>query len=248
MLDTIICGDCLEVMRRLPDGCVPMIWADPPYGHGNQDGDLQSARVRDRVVGARTMEAEPIANDAGEEFVAVVRGFLDQAARVLRPDYCCCCCCMAGGGPNVTFARVAQWIDEKLAFFQAVAWDKSARGNGMGWRYRRNYELVMVANRKGGRLLWADPTVAIPNVMYDIPVRNRVHPNEKPVSLVMRFIEVHTQPGDIILDPFCGSGTTCVAAKRLGRHYIGIEIDEGYCRKARARLRDTEAPLFGGAP
>ncbi len=240
----IIQGDCLEVMKGWPDGCVPMIWTDPPYGHGNQDGDLQAARVRDGVRGARVRPTVAIENDAGDAWTAAYTGFLDEAARILAPDCCCCCCCIAGGGPNVTFARVARWIDERLHFFQAVVWDKSARGHGMGWRYRRNYEFVMVAHRKGGKLLWADARKAIPNIMRDMPERNGLHPTMKPVSLVEQFLEAHTLPDTIVVDPFAGSFTTCVAAKKLGRRFIGIEINPEYCEIGRRRLAATPKPLF----
>jgi site-specific DNA-methyltransferase (adenine-specific) len=70
------------------------------------------------------------------------------------------------------------------------------------------------------------------------------HPAAYPVSLASWMCSLITKPGDIILDPFCGSGTTCVAAKKLGRRYIGIELSEKYCRIARNRVKNTERPLF----
>jgi len=228
-------GDCLEILPSFPSSSVPMIWTDPPFGHGNQQDDLQAARVRDDVFGARKKPTETISNDSGADFETALKGFLDQSSRILDRD-CCCCCCMAGGGPNVTFARVSQWIDERLAFFMAVVWDKSARGNGMGWRYRRNYEFVMVAHRKGGTLRWADDDVAVPNIMRDLPPMDRLHPNQKPFCLVSRFIELHTKPNDVVLDPFAGSGTTLLAAWQLGRKAIGIEIEEKYVEIAARRL------------
>jgi DNA modification methylase len=218
-------GDCLNILPTIEDESVDMIWTDPPFGHGNMQDDLQAARVRDGVKGARVRQAEPIANDIGPEFDDVMLGFLDHAGRVLRRDCCCCCCCMAGGGPNVTFARVAKWVDEKLAFFQAIVWDKSARGNGMGWRYRRNYEFVMVAHRKGGRLLWADDDVQVPNIVRHMPVRERKHPNEKPLAMVEDFLQWHTEPDQVVLDPFAGSFTTAEACVRLQRRCIAIEQD-----------------------
>lgn len=92
---TLFLDDFRNVLPDVESGSVDMIWTDPPFGHGNMDGDLQSARVRDGVKGARVREAEPIANDAGPEFDAVMLSFLDSAARILNRD-CCCCCCMAG--------------------------------------------------------------------------------------------------------------------------------------------------------
>ena len=234
---SIFCGDCRDVLPSLEAGSIRLIWTDPPYGHANQEDDLQADRVRDNVKGARKREPQPIANDSGRQWELMMQEFLWKAVRVLSPDCCCCCCCCSGGGPKPTFARVAEWMDTDLEFFHAVVWDKSDRGNGMGWRFRRNYEFVMVAHRKGGRLAWVNDDVAVPNIMRVRPEDNTLHPNTKPLSLVRRFIELTTSNEDTVLDPFMGSGTTLVAAKLLGRRAIGIEINEDYCRIAVERLR-----------
>lgn len=109
----------------------------------------------------------------------------------------------------------------------------------MGWRYRRNYEFILVAHRKGGKLAWADESLAVPNIVRDMPPIDRVHPNEKPVSMVERFVELHTQPRQTILDPFAGSGTTAVACIRTGRRSISIEKEEKYCAIAKRRMEEA---------
>lgn len=229
-------GDCRDVLPTLADESIDMIWTDPPYGHANMDGDLASARVG--VKGGRQVSAVAIAHDKPEEWPALMDALLVQAQRVLKHDCCCCCCCCTGGGgPDPAFAKLALWLDERLEFFHAVVWDKSARGNGLGWRYRRNYEFVMVAHRKGGRLAWADDTVAVPNIIRTSPVPNTSHPTTKPVELSKSFIRWHTNAGDMVVDPFMGSGTTLRAAKDLGRKAIGIEIEERYCEIAAKRLQ-----------
>jgi len=115
-----------------------------------------------------------------------------------------------------------------------VIWDKV--NPGLGWRFRRQHEMVMVAHRENGKLAWADDATAVPNVIPIYPPRERQHPNEKPMSLVGRFIEWHTSPGDLVLDPFLGSGTTLRAARDAGRRAIGIELEEAYCEAAARRL------------
>ena len=133
---------------------------------------------------------------------------------------------------------------EGLAFFHSVIWDKL--NPGLGWRFRRQHEMVMVAHRAGGRLAWSDQTRAIPNIWQGMPPRDRVHPNEKPLGLPALFVEICTQPDGMVLDPFMGSGTTGVAAARLGRRFIGIEQDPGHfataCRRIEAAYR--QADLF----
>lgn len=246
-------GDCLAVLPTLAAESVHMIWTDPPYGHGNMDGDLQAARVRDGVKGARVREAEPIANDRSMEYEPLMNAVLPEFARVLDND-CCCCCCAGGGGPSPAFGWLALRMDDSpLSFFHAVVWDKSARGDGMGWRYRRNYEFVLIAYRTGGKLRWNPDVPAMANVFRDCPPRERMHPNEKPVQLVRRMIEAHTLPGDTILDPFMGSGTTGVAVAQAGqgRKFIGIELDPAHYATALRRLTHATGAgpgqLFGAA-
>ena len=225
----IFCGDCRVVLPTLAQESVTLLWTDPPYGHGNHDGDFNA-----RLNVHRGLANAPIANDTPDTMREVVSAALTLAVPVLRQDCCCCCCCCCGGGPRPTFAWVADRMDrDGLAFFHSVIWDK--RNPGIGWRFRRQHEMIMVAHRVGGRLAWADDDLAVPNIQSMMPARERWHPNEKPQELVQRFIAWTTMPGDLVLDPFMGSGTTLVAAKNLGRRAIGIEIEERYCEIAAKR-------------
>jgi len=232
---TLILGDCLEVMASIPSGSLDMIWTDPPYGHSNHDGDFNA-----RLNNHREISSKPIANDDADGMRRVVDGMLLEAVRVLSPDCCCCCCCCGGGGPRPTFAWVADRMDrEGLQFFHSVIWDK--KNPGLGWRYRRQHEMIMVAHRAGGKLLWANDDVAARNIFDMMPPRDRVHPNEKPLGLVQHFIKLHSTEGQAVLDPFMGSGTTLVACAKLGRKGIGIELDPDYFEIACKRVRDAYA-------
>ncbi len=236
---TILHGDCREYLPQLEPGSVRLLWTDLPYGHNNQDGDLQSARVRDGVKGARRKATVAIANDSAEEMRLVVDEALAASEGLLCTDCCCCCCCCAGGGgPKVTFAWLANRMDSRgLQFFHAVIWDKSGRGHGLGWRFRRDYEFVMVCHRRNGKLSWIKPDLAVPNILFVPPTGNEFHPTEKPRELVEWFMLLTTNEGDTVLDPFMGSGTTLVATKAASRRGIGIEQDERYCEIAAKRLR-----------
>lgn len=224
-------GDCREVLPTLEPESVTLLWTDPPYGHGNHDGDFNA-----RLNAHRGLADAPISNDSPDLMRGVVDAALSLSVRLLRADCCCCCCCCCGGGgPRPTFAWVASRMDEQgLSFFHSVIWDKI--NPGLGWRFRRQHEMVMVAHRTGGKLAWADDDKAVPNVMRFGPPRDRQHPNEKPIDLPGHFVRLTTQPGDLVLDPFMGSGTTLVAAKSQGRRGIGIELDEKYCEIAAQRL------------
>lgn len=128
-----------------------------------------------------------------------------------------------------------------------IVWDKGPMG--MGWHYRRSYETVLVAQKKGAACKWYDDSKAVENIIRPgqnikkiIPTAEQ-HPTQKPDTLAGFFINLHTETGDTILDPFAGSGSTGVAAQRMGRNFIGIEIDPGYCEMARRRIAE-DMPLF----
>ena len=232
---TLYLGDCLEILRQTPGESVDMVWTDPPYGHSNHDDDLNS-----RLNEHRGLADQPIANDDADSMRRVVGGMLTEAARILKADSCCCCCCCGGGGPKPTFAWVANRMDsDGLSFFHSVILDKA--NPGLGWRYRRQHEMVMVAHRRGGKLLWADDAIKLPNVLRQMPDRERYHPNEKPVWLVERFVAAHAKADDVVLDPFMGSGTTGVACANLGRKFIGIEIEKKYFDLACERIQAAYA-------
>ena len=233
---TIYHGDCREILPALLAESVDMIWTDPPYGHNNHDGDL-NARLNDH----RQLVSKPIANDSPEAFRAVFDFVMHSAARVLKKESCCCCCC-GGGGPRPTFAWVAQRMDTAgLQFFHSVIWDKITPG--LGWRYRRQHEMVLIAHRVGGKLAWANDNFAAPNVFSRSAPRERLHPNEKPLEICSYFIGLHVLPGQIVLDPFMGSGTTLRAAKDLECKAIGIELEERYCEIA-ANSHVARSPPF----
>jgi DNA modification methylase len=237
---TLYHGDCRDVLPALAPESVTLLWTDPPYGHGNHDDDLNS-----RLNEYRGLTDIPIANDDSDGMRVVVDAMLTLAVPLLRRDSCCCCCC-GGGGPRPTFAWVADRMDrDGLTFFHSVIWDKI--NPGLGWRYRRQHEMVMVAHRKGGRLSWAKGDLAFPNVISLSKPRDGHHPNEKPLPLVNGFIDRHTQPGDLVLDPFAGSGTTLRSAKDMGRRAIGVESDEAWCEVAVRRLAQEVLPLAEAA-
>ena len=140
-------------------------------------------------------------------------------------------------------------MDEVLQFKQMVVWDKGPMG--MGWHYRRSYETVLVAQKAGAACAWYDDSHRIENVIRPgmnapkiIPSADQ-HPTEKPIGLAEFFIRLHTQLDDTVLDCFLGSGTTAVAARNLGRHFIGCDISPEYVAIARKRLAQPfTIPMF----
>ena len=240
---TIYHGDCREVLPAIAPNSVDLVLTDPPYGHNNNNGDLAhrweaALGLVDRVDDEA---ARPIAND-GPEANELVRWMFGEANRVLMPGCCCCCCCCGGGGPDPQFARWSLWMDEAIGFKHAVVWDKG--GLGMGWHYRRNYELMLVGEKPGAACRWYGGNDQ-PNVVRINGIKPSAddHPTPKPEKLMAHFLNLHSLPGHLVLDPFMGGGTTLVAAKRGGRRAIGVEVDERWCEMAAKRLAQEVMPL-----
>jgi DNA modification methylase len=241
-INQVICGDAMKVLEQLPNESIDFVFTDPPYGHNNNNGDL--IHRREEALGRGTAgAARAIAND-GVEANELFKSILPELNRVLHKGDCCCCC-GGGGGPDPQFARWSLWLDEIFDFKQMIVWDKGKMG--MGWHYRRSYETVLVSVKRGdGAGRWYDQSKKVENIIRpgDYGIRKIIpsaaqHPTEKPIELAMHFIKLHTQPGDIVLDPFAGHGSTLVAARQMGRRYIGIELDPNHCRIAERRLNAT---------
>ena len=236
---TIYHADCREVMGDLDDASIDLIVTDPPYGHNNNNGDLIHRRelaLGHEKVGEVSEEARPIANDSPELAAEMFEYMCGEARRVLVKG-ACCCCCSGGGGPDPQFARWVLHLDRTVGFKHAVVWDKG--GLGMGWHYRRNYELILVAQKPGAACTW-NGGHTFSNVIRGIngiKPRQWEHPTPKPVDLFRKFVWLHSNPGDMVLDPFMGAGTTLLACRAEGgRRAIGIEIEEKYCEIAAKRL------------
>ncbi len=125
-----------------------------------------------------------------------------------------------------------------------VVWDKGPMG--MGWHYRRSYETVLVGQKRGAACKWYDETNRVENIIRHITKiipQAQDHPTPKPVELAEWFIRLHTQPGETVVDPFCGAGSTLRAAKDLGRKAIGIELDEHWAEIAARRMAQEVLPL-----
>lgn len=99
--------------------------------------------------------------------------------------------------------------------------------------------MIMVSHKEGGSIRWNESAGKVANIFSQMPSRERQHPNEKPLELIERLVGIHSHVGDIVCDPFMGSGTTGVAAVRLGRKFIGIECEPKYFEIACRRISDA---------
>ncbi len=250
LLDQILVGDSIAMLRRLPPASVHAIFADPPYNL-QLKGELR--RPDESIVDG--------VDDAWDRFPdlaaydAFTRAWLGECRRVLRKDGTIW---VMGAYHNVFRLGVAL---QDLGFWilNDVIWRKANpmpnfRGrrftnahetliwaaHGQESKYRFNYAAMKALNDDVQmRSDWFIPLCTGAERLRD-ENGDKLHPTQKPEALLHRVILSCTQPGEVVLDPFLGSGTTAAVAKRLGRRFIGIEREERYANGARARLAAVE--------
>jgi adenine-specific DNA-methyltransferase len=204
--DMVLLGDCVQIMRSIAPGCADFVLTDPPY----------LVRYCDR-------SGRRIANDADASWL--VPAFAE-IFRVLRRDSFC-----------VTFYSwshadkfIAAWRAAGFHLGGHLTFTKPYASNERFLRYHHENAYLLT---KGNPAL---PAVRIPDVLAWNYSGNRLHPTQKPLGILTPLIESFSRLQDVVLDPFCGSGSTLLAAKLAGRRFLGIELDEHYCNVARDRL------------
>jgi len=255
-LDTIIKGDCVAALEALPDQSVDVIFADPPYNL--QLGGMLT-RPDQSLVDAVDDEWDQFASF--EAYDAFTRAWLLACRRVLKPSGTIW---VIGSYHNI-FRVGATLQDLNFWILNDVIWRKTnPMPNFKGRRFQNAHETLIWATRdpkaKGYTFNYDAMKAANDDVQmrsdWLFPICNggerlkdadgkKVHPTQKPEALLARILMASTRPGDVVLDPFFGSGTTGAVAKRLGRHFVGIEREQDYIDAARARI-DAVEPLGSG--
>jgi modification methylase len=245
-LNQIIAGDCIEVMRSLPEGSVDLIFADPPYNLQLR-GDLH--RPDNSKVDAVDDHWDQF--DSFKAYDQFTKDWLAAARRLLKPNGAIW---VIGSYHNV-FRLGAELQNQGFWILNDVVWRKSNpmpnfRGKRLTnahetliWaskseagKYTFNYEALKALN-EGVQMRsdWVIPLCTGHERIKD-EAGDKAHPTQKPEALLHRVILGTTNPGDVVLDPFFGTGTTGAVAKMLGREFIGIEREATYRAAAEKRI------------
>jgi modification methylase len=261
-LNSILAGDCIQVMQSLPAGSVDLIFADPPYNL-QLKGDLH--RPDNSLVDAVDDHWDQFASFAAYD--RFTRDWLAAAKRLLKPNGAIW---VIGSYHNI-FRVGAAMQDAGFWLLNDVIWRKAnPMPNFRGKRLTNAHETLIWASRDEGakytfnyealkalndgvqmRSDWVLPLCTGHERLKDAE-GDKAHPTQKPESLLHRVIVGTTNPGDVVLDPFFGTGTTGAVAKALGRAYIGIEREQTYRdlaaeRLARVRPYDASALEITGS-
>ncbi|GBR68223.1 site-specific DNA-methyltransferase [Gluconobacter kanchanaburiensis] len=249
-VDQILRGECIETMKTLPDGSVDCIFADPPYNLQLR-GELR--RPDETVVDGVDDDWDKFADYA--TYDNFTREWLSEARRILHKDGTIW---VIGSYHNV-FRLGAIMQDLGFWILNDIVWRKSnPMPNFRGRRFTNAHETLIWAAR-GPQSKYRFNYQAMKALNDDLQMRSdwylplctgnerlknehglKLHPTQKPESLLHRVLVASTNANDVVLDPFCGSGTTPAMAKRLGRHYIAIERHPDYVKAARERVAREE--------
>jgi len=244
-LDSIIADDCIAAMAALPDACVDMVFADPPY-------NLQLGGDLFRPEGGRV---DAVDNDWDKfdtfaAYDAFTAAWLAEARRILKPDGTLW---VIGSYHNI-FRVGARLQDQGYWILNDIVWRKAnPMPNFKGTRFTNAHETLIWA-AKSDKSRYTFNYRAMKTLNDELQMRSdwsfpicggperlkrdgaKAHPTQKPEALLYRILLAATKPGDIVLDPFFGTGTTGAVARRLRRHWIGIEREADYCDVARERI------------
>jgi len=232
-------GDCVEVMHRLDENIVDLIITDPPYNLGNfmKNRDTNLVKMRENFFGAAGWDDLDF-----DEWEQAMDNYFHEAARLLKK-----------GGSMIVFMSVIKVetlirLAEKNDFYYKTTgiWHKlnpMPRNMNLhfvnsteAWVYFTYKKRTGKFNNNGIVLHDFIETSITPNGER----KSGKHPTQKPEQLITHFVSILSDEGDLIMDPFMGSGTTGVVAKRLNRKFIGIELNEEYYNMASCRIGEVK--------
>ncbi|CAN5401587.1 site-specific DNA-methyltransferase [soil metagenome] len=250
-LDQILQGDCIAAMRALPAKSVDMIFADPPYNL-QLGGDLH--RPDGSMVDAVDDDWDKF--DSLGAYDKFTRAWLTEARRILKDDGAR----WVIGSYHDTFKVGSAVQDLGYWILNDIVWRKAnPMPNFRGTRFTNAHETLIWAST-GEKARYTFNYRSMKTLNDELQMRSdwefpicggaerlkkdgvKVHPTQKPEALIYRILLACTKPGDVVLDPFFGTGTTGAVAKRLGRRWIGIERDSTYIEAAQERI-EAALPL-----
>jgi len=207
---TVLQGDCVDVMRRIPSNSIDFVLTDPPY-----------------ITRYHARDGKSVINDDNDRWLQPA---FTQVYRVLKPDSFC----VSFYGWNKADLFLSAWRNAGFRIAGHIVFRKQYASSVRFMRYQHEQAYLLA---KGNPQAPQQPVSDVIDFPY---TGNRLHPTQKPIEALSPLVAAFCKPSGTVLDPFCGSGSTLVAAQQLDRRYLGIELDEPHYLTALRRLHQAE--------
>lgn len=204
--NSVVQGDCVDVMRKMESASVDFILTDPPY-----------------LVNYHDRMGRSVANDANDTWV---KPAFAEMYRVLANDSFC----LSFYGWNKVDVFMSAWREAGFRIVGHIVFRKSYASSQKFLRAQHEQAYLLA---KGRPALPADP---LPDVIDWKYTGNRLHPTQKSSAMLQPLVEAFSAPGEVVLDPFCGSGSTLLAARSSARRFVGIELHDRHYQTACLRI------------
>ena len=223
--NNIYLGDAYKLIKDIPDKSVSLIYTDIPYEI--QSGGGGHSALSKRIIKTNYVDLKDIRS-------GIDYSILDEFCRILKHIYIYIYC-----SKSQILTLMKYFVEEKDCLFDILFWGKTNPTPATNNLFLNDVEYCLVFREKG---TYFAKGYFLKSKYYISPLNmndkdDYGHPTIKPLELVKRHIENSTKPNDIVFDPFMGSATTCLAAKRLNRRYIGFEIEPKWFKVAQDRLQ-----------
>ena len=262
--DYISNSDCIKGMKSLPDNCVDLIIADPPYNLSKSgDWKWDNSISLPGMGGNWNITNENWDNMSLNEYFNFTIAWLSEAKRILKPTGSMW---FFGTYHNIGIINIVCQMLNIEIINEVIWYKKNAFPNLSGRRLTASHETILwVHSGEKKREYYFDYEYSKNGVFEgdDLKIQGKQmrtvwdlsnnkkkeelqygkHPTQKPIKILTRMIKLSSHPGDIVLTPFSGAGSECVAAKMTGRHYIGFEIEKEYCDISEKRLTHTNVEI-----
>lgn len=232
----LLCGDCFELIPDIPDKSVDLIITDPPYEHVM--GGMKCKWLNNGTWSSKSYMTQKMSQFGYQEVITFLDLVKPKMKKVNMYIFC----------SKLQISHYLEWAKTHKLKYDLLIWDKGLRGLKSTKFYAQDIEYVIRIYENGVSLKKVVDNAGKARVDWyckcqKLPQPRGKHESMKPIALIRQYIELSSDEGDLVLDPFMGSGTTGIACRDLNRKFIGIEKEEEFFNLAKNQIENIEAQM-----
>ena len=233
----LLYGDCFELIPTIPDKSIDLIVTDPPYEHVM--GGMKCKWLNNGTWSGKSYMTQKMSQFGYAEVIRFLDAVKPKMKKVNMYVFC----------SKLQISHYLEWVKKERLKYDLLIWNKGLRGLKSTKFYAQDIEYVLRIYENGVSLRKVTDPDGKSKIRYYCKNQNFAQPrgkheSMKPVELIKQYIELSSDEGDVILDPFMGSGTTGIACKSLNRNFIGIEKEEEFFNLAKEQITEEQMNLW----